>query len=88
MHNDALLKIFVFTMLWQKITSGPKITQGVKLDTAFSVKHNAKGITNCIRNIPKKPSTQSYREVLSFRYVVTENLDSKVIIDFFRKSYL
>ena len=46
------------------------------------------GLTNYIRNIPKKPSTQSYRKFVSFRYIATENSDSKVINDFFRKSYL
>ena len=52
------------------------------LDTVFAVKHNSQGLTSQIRNIPEKPSAQSYRKVLSICYVVTKNSDSKVIIDF------
>ena len=57
-------------------------TKAEATDTAFAL-----GLTNSIRNISKKPSTQSYRKVLSFRYAMTENSAIKVIIDFFRKSY-
>ena len=64
MHNDTLLKVWVFVMLWLKKISDPKITQGVKLQTLLLLWNiTSKGLANHIRNIPKKPYTQSYREV-------------------------
>ena len=51
----------------QRTPCSPKITQGLKLQTLLLLRNiTPKGLTNRIRNIPKKPSTQSYREVLSF----------------------
>ena len=74
--------------LRRKEINGPKITQGVKLKTMLLLWNIIpKGLTNHIRNIPKKPCTQSCREVFSFCCLM-ENSYSKVIIDFFRKSYL
>ena len=67
----------------------PKIAQGVKLQTLFLLwKVTPMGLINYIRNIPKKPSTHTFREALSFCYAVKENSGSKVIIDFLRKLYL
>ena len=89
MQNDTLLEIWVFLMPWQKIISGPKIPWRVKLQALLLLWNvTPKGLINHITNIPKNPSTQNYRKVLSFHYTVTEKSDSKVITDFFIKSYL
>ena len=75
-------------MLLRKIISGPKIEKGVELRHCFCCETQPKVLINHKRDIPEKPSMQSYREVLSFCYALKENSDSKVIIDYFWKSYL
>ena len=66
-----------------------KNTQGVKLQALLLLFNIiSKGLKNQIRDIPKKTINTELQGVFSFCYTVTENLDSKVIINFFRKSYL
>ena len=69
----------------RKYSSGSK---WVSYRHCFCSEINPMGLINYIRNMPKKPSTQTYREVLSFCYAVTDNSDSKVVIDFFWKFLL
>ena len=74
MQSDSLLKIWVSVTAWKEIISGPKITQGVKLRTLLLLwSTTPKELITHIRNISKKPSTQSYREGLSFCYAKTKN---------------
>ena len=51
-----LLEIWVFVTTWQRKISGPKITQGEKLQTLlFLWNITPKKLTNHVKNIPKKP---------------------------------